>query len=131
MSILNQIIVNNSYVPIGTFETTNLTLFNSRVKPYLRNVYIIPETLEKFEYLKTLGQDKIYLTYLGVRDNNFGRDNSNFGIQLSISKSGGGVASFYITEVPDLSKYNIVELKYKANASGEIATGFRIFVDFN
>ncbi len=123
--------VNSSWVK----ETSGLvtreelhTLYNSMgYAPYIKNVYILPSTQAKFNYLKTLSS-RIQISYLGVRNPNLGGDSSIFGLQLHIDDS--NVCSYWINYVPDLSKNLIVELIY-SSGTGEISNGFRIYVEFN
>lgn len=92
---------------------------------YLKNVYIIPKTQEKFEYIQN---QTIKITYLGVRDENLGGSNSIFGLQLRINNN--NVCSFWTTEIPSLYQNQIIKLPF-ANGNGEIAQGFDIYVNFN
>jgi len=136
--------IDDTLVPYSNNTIQNSTVYNAmstiippnkaqedKYSPYIKNVFIIPTTSAKFDYLKTLKNNNTYirLTYLGVRERALGGPSSIFGIQLFLGVD--NVASFYTTEIPNLSLGTIVELPKTANATGEISSGYRVFVEFN
>lgn len=108
--------------------TANSGAEKAKFSPYILNCYIIPTTAEKYNYLKALAEKTIMLYYMAVRNNNLGSNNV-FGIMLKIGDSNYG--TYYIDEVPNLLQGNIVELSKKWTTAGELANGFRVFVEFN
>ena len=108
--------------------TANSSAEKAKFSPYILNCFIVPTIAEKYNYLKALAPKTIMLYYMGVRNNNLGSNNV-FGLMLKIGDSNYG--TYYIDEVPNLLQGNIVELSKKWTTSGELANGFRVFVEFN
>ena len=121
------ITVGSTTTPVASVEDICTLYGATTYSDYIKNVFILPQTEAKYDYLKTQ-ESGIRISYLGVRDTNLGGADSKFGLQLHISDQ--NVCSYWITDSPDLSKSLIYKLTH-SSGSGEISTGFDVYVEFN